>query len=517
MAKTDTTLEKKGTNSVAIVEQVKTQIPIAGTSQLVKGETIISGSVQADPRLEYVAAGGDLWLTRFLQSLPWYIDDVTRDFGPDLYERMLLDAQVAADFDTLKMGILRDELKILPKEDEKDDKSTPSLFGNKPRQSSDQSKTIADFCSRCLDRLQRPIMQTLDEMLNGIAYGNKVAELIYEVPDTGPLANMLALKAIKVKSRESTAFVIDAYSNVIGLMGLIPGQGYPVAIGGYYGDPGKVQNLLPREKFAVFTWRSKNGDPRGTSHLRGAYTPWWLKQQLYGEWLKYATLFATPSVAGTVSEKAQPVPVVDANGNPTGVVIQPEQAMLTALESWKNASSLALPYGSEIEIFEAKRDGVAFSSFVAYLDSQISKRILLQTLASNEAKHQSKSAGEVHQDIMALIVAYGKQTTVDMIVTDILRPLVKYNFGEDALDLMPIVTLGDTESQDFAEAATAIAALATAGYLDDSQYDHIDQDLGLPARAAGWIEKKQAAATALAAKPAPAVPAKTGGANNATK
>jgi hypothetical protein len=60
----------------------------------------------ADLRREYVAGGALGWYGPYVRSLPWTIDDVTRDFGDDLYERMLYDAQVAACVQVLKASVL---------------------------------------------------------------------------------------------------------------------------------------------------------------------------------------------------------------------------------------------------------------------------------------------------------------------------------------------------------------------------------------------------------------------------
>src|SRR5690349_13463040 len=48
-----------------------------------------------DPKKEYAAGGTEnVWLTSYARALPHYIDDLTLDFGPDLYVRMLRDPQV---------------------------------------------------------------------------------------------------------------------------------------------------------------------------------------------------------------------------------------------------------------------------------------------------------------------------------------------------------------------------------------------------------------------------------------
>ena len=52
---------------------------------------------------EYVAGSSDFPYQQFQRALPRYVDDAERDFGTDLYDRMLRDPMVAAAIDTLKM------------------------------------------------------------------------------------------------------------------------------------------------------------------------------------------------------------------------------------------------------------------------------------------------------------------------------------------------------------------------------------------------------------------------------
>src|SRR5579862_5148332 len=69
--------------------------------------------LKARPELEYVAGGSYNWTASYLRALPFYVDDVTRDFGDDLYERMLLDSKCSQCVHTFKMAILGQEVGLL--------------------------------------------------------------------------------------------------------------------------------------------------------------------------------------------------------------------------------------------------------------------------------------------------------------------------------------------------------------------------------------------------------------------
>lgn len=514
--KADSDQDSTGKSGRMIKARVKVApTPIAGRGvqkEDIRGEGIMSKTISADPKLEYVASGGYLWLNHYLRSLPWYIDDLQRDFGNDIYERMLADPKVKASFNTLKTSILREGIEVLPAEDLKNPSQPeqPSLSGKRPRQSSPTAIEIANFCKRNLDAMGgaglRSFYGICYELLDGGAFGTKVGELIFNEAaiEVGTDRIIQTLKTIKVKPRTSTAFVVDAYANVVGLLGLIPGQGYPVIVQGLMGRPGDVPNMLPREKFCIFTWMPTDEDPRGNSQLRSAYQPWWFKMQNLGERLKFLVRFATPSVWGTVSERAMPTPMADGNGNPltdingNPIMIQPAPLLQNALLGLQNGTVGVGPYGTEIELLEAKGEGEAFHLFQNDCDRDISEAILYQALATGEAQEGNLGSGggaDAHQDILELPIHYGKRTLANMIAHEICRAIVIQNYGEEALPLLPVISLGDVESHNFAEMA---APLAQLGYsVDESQFDGIDSDLGLPAREVGWRERKAKEAAAM--------------------
>lgn len=465
---------------------------------------------------EYVAGGGYPFLARYIRSLPHWIDDTTRDFGDDLYERMLMDPQAGSAIRLLKEETLANGVRLEPATqyeqaewalDEPDitvdlpfrdragrfrpttpEEEDQEAQNKKLKDEAELAEEIADFCEDNLLNLDRPFVEVLYEMLDAVALGNKVAEQVYKVEKDSEGVPRLHLKALKVKPRRSVAFVVDAFMNVIGVLGLIPGQAYPVLSGGIVAagmDPSQVPNLLPREKFAIFTWGSHGGDPRGTSLLRPVYNPWWLKMQIWGEYAKYLVKFAGPSLIGYTAPGSQPVPPTDSLGNaiPGMPLIMPEQAMLNALLNFTNGTAVVFPSGARVEPVNMQGDGSAYRNAIALFDQQITKGILCQTLATEEGRNMARAAAETHQDVLDIVVLHIKALLAAMIYKDILFPLVKYNWGEDvARRLTPRVHLAQIERHNWASNAAAVAALTTSRYLDPSQYPEMDARLGLPRR-----------------------------------
>ena len=96
---------------------------------------------------ESVAAPSWPFWGQYANTLPPWVDDLSRDFGDDIYERMLLDPQVDSCLDVLINGALAEELQI-----------TAAVKEGEPEH--DQAAEIADFCRRNLERL--------DTLLTGV-------------------------------------------------------------------------------------------------------------------------------------------------------------------------------------------------------------------------------------------------------------------------------------------------------------------------------------------------------------
>jgi hypothetical protein len=414
-------------------------------------------------RREYVAGGGGTWSAARARVLPAAIDDLTTDFGADLYQRMLHDPQVAACITVLKASILEEGLAVAPAVQDKADARYADAVA------------ICDEAAAMLAEL--PLDDVLGDLLSALAFGNKVAEQVYAVQPGLNRPRLLQLVALKPKPRASVGFAVDKYLNVLGLVSGTTRHG-SVLQGAV-----DASELLPRAKFAVLTFRPRDSDPRGTSVLRAAYDPWWRKRQILPEYIKYLSQFAGPSVWATPPEGTSAAPQTDGLGNVTDAEVQtPEQVLLEALLAWRNGTALALPPGSEVHPVEMHGEGRPFLLALRENNAEITTAILTQRLATEEGEHQARAAAQVHQDVLDTVVRQGKRSVVRTIAHDVLRPWVRYNWGDAAQRLTPVPTLGTTERHDVVALMNAAANLARAKYFHPSQLAAVDELLGVPVR-----------------------------------
>jgi hypothetical protein len=447
-----------------------TAVPVAATTK--------------ELRQEYVAGGARIVAQRAIQVLRQLVDDLELELGADTYEKMLRDSKVASSYNGLKVAMLEDGIHLVASD-------------------ADTDGLVAAFCTRCLINLTPTLADTLWDLCDAMAYGHRVAEQVY-ADGAGDDAGRLVLAKLKVKPRKTTAFVVDSYLNVIGLLGQKPGGAAPSSSVALVSP--QEAGVLPRAKFAILTHRPKDADPRGTSILRAAYTAWHLKVNLWPEYFKFLIQCAVPSLVGVVSERAQPVPELDEAGHPTGHTLTAEQALLESLLAFQGGTAGAFPWGTEINPLElgGASANAVFEAGVQLLNSEIAQAIELQTLASGEGKHQTRASTQEHKDIRDTLVRQLKGMVSEMLRRDVLTPLVVLNFGPAAAASVPTITLGQVAQEDRSGLMAAVAALNRSGYFDPSQYPAIDALLGLPARTPDEVQQRTD--RAAAPPPAPVIP-----------
>lgn len=429
---------------------------------------------------EYVSGHKSIFFSQYIKALGPYIDDLTQDLGDDIYERMMNDSQIDSCMRILKAGILSEEGKI----------QSPILDEKSPKY--EMGQKVAKFIEFCVKRLPLPLTCTLEEMLDGTALGHKTAEIIYEAVDyqemnqdgsEGQTRKVWVVESIRTKPRGSTAFLVDAYMRVLGVLGQIPGLPYPIVSGQLVSDPSTIPNLLPRKKFFIFTNDPRDMDPRGRSSLRSSYTPWWFKQQTMQEELKYMAIYAVPSLIAITAEGAQEKVETDpTTGLPTGKIISPEQDNANTLAKIRGGSAGAFSGGTSIVPLPVP--STANSVFIQakdWSDKQIAKAILASTLATEEGQHMARAASDNHMDILELGLRLKKARLGSCVKQDLFYALVEFNYGKKIADeYTPDYVLTDMNRSDWAMWSGVAVSMFSSGYLTIEQKQWIDKKLGLP-------------------------------------
>lgn len=415
---------------------------------------------------EYVAGGGWAWYGQVARTLPNAIDDVTADFGDDLYDRMLFDPQMAAVSTVFKASILESGINLT------------SIVRSRSDPDYELAAEIADESERMIAEFDGTFDDVLWNLLDCVMFGNKVAEQTYKLaPARKDGRKILVLDKLKVRPRRATVFAVDIYLNLVGLLIRVPPNASPWSSTMMFGPEDEPFNLLPPHKFVVANFRPKDNDPRGTSLLRPAYAPWWRKQQIIPEYIRYLSQFAGPSLIGYVGPEA--TPQVDPI---SGAVVTAEQIMLGALQALRNGTAAAFPNGAKVDPLVMQGDGAAFLRAIDHCDQQITKAVLTQELATEEGKHMARAAAEVHQDVLDTLIRQGKLGISTQLRNQLFKRWVAYNWGNEAAHLAPKIGLGKSVLREQPALWGAAAQLAGQGYLAPSQMQRLDEQIGLPVR-----------------------------------
>lgn len=451
---------------MVMANQAVAQKPVIININSARGQRMVAARQSLQRR--YVVARNEIFATK-LRALGQSVDDVTRIHGLKVYEEMLNDPDVAAAYWYLIYSTLADEITIGPCVKKEDDPNYAL------------AKEISDFCNHNIKNLRKPFRDTLEEMLESIAFGHKVAEVTYKLEDWNGTGAKLQFDTITVLPHTATAFVVDAYMNLFGLIARRTTSGFRSVT-----TIINEEDIIEREKFFIITMRGRNGDPRGTSLLRPAWNGYNIKRQIWPEYLLFLMNVAIPAIIGFTEEGASEQAKKNKEGDPvydntTGnlIYLSPEEAMTESLSNIRNAMAAAFPYGADVKFIESKSNGEAFEKAHNLTGEEITRAILLQTLANRDGKHQTRASTSTQMTIVDILVQAIKGISVNSIKLDLFRPLIRYNYGDAAArTLMPIVSAGDFERRNWSIDATALAVILP--FCTRSQAEALKEQAGVP-------------------------------------
>ncbi len=203
---------------------------------------------------------------------------------------------------------------------------------------------------------------------------------------------------------------------------------------------------LPRAKFIVHTPSIKAGVPIRSGFAWLAAWAWLFKQYTLKDWVSFLDIYGMPLRVGKYHPSATP---------------EERRKLLQAVSRIAVDAAAIIPESMAIEFLEAK--GYAdkpFENLGAYLDKQISKAILGQTMTT-DGHPGGLAQAKIHNEVRIDILEDDAEELALTVNRDLIAWFVKLNFGDGAL--APTVTFPVAEPQDIAVKSTAIAQLVPIG------------------------------------------------------
>lgn len=341
----------------------------------------------------------------------------------------------------------------------------------------EQAEEIKSFIERCL--MEAPttsFIPTLKELIRGAIYnGHKVAEIVTRLEQYGDDKGREVLDRLKIKPNKATAFVVDEFYNVLGLIGISKNQ-YSLPVGTV-----APQNIIQKEKFLICTLETEDGDPRGVRQVVAAFEPFCDKKETRKQFSVWRRKCAVRSFIAEAPQNAQPVQKFGADGKPVGAPVSATQSIADTLARMQNDTVAAVPNGTNVQALDSDGNGEQFKLSYDLNNTEIRKSILLSTQATGEPDKGGLGSGghSTHERALGRRVNSFRTVVSDQIY-DLARTFVLLNFGADKLHLTPKASLGNFDKS---ELESKRKFYTDAGYtLDASQFDEIDAETGAPRR-----------------------------------
>ncbi|MGA9724814.1 MAG: DUF935 domain-containing protein [Candidatus Binatus sp.] len=202
-------------------------------------------------------------------------------------------------------------------------------------------------------------------------------------------------------------------------------------------------------KFVTHFAKAKAGLPIRGGLARAAGWAYLFKNYVLKDWVTFTEVFGQPLRVG----KYHP-----------GASEQDKQALLNAVSRIGTDAAAIMPESMVIEFTEAHQSGSSemYQSFCEYLDAQVSKAVLGQTLTTEmPSSGGSRAAAEVHEGVRRDILNADARRLAATLARDLVRPIVELNMGPQRR--YPKIQLGLPDDGDVKVFAEIVAMLADRG------------------------------------------------------
>lgn len=294
---------------------------------------------------------------------------------------------------------------------------------------SKRDQEIADFVTENLKNIKFDYV-CLD-LLDAQLYGYAVSEIIWGYRNGRYIVEGLL-------SRRPDRFLFDVEMNLRLKTESSPFKG----------------EIMPNNKFVVHRFGQKYNDPYGTGLGQKLYWPVFFKKNGLKFWLIFSEKFGNPTAVGSYHN---------------GASEQQKRALNEALESFSHDTAVTIPEGMKIELIEAKRSGSVdtYSQLMAFLDKQIAKAVLGETLTTDIGNAGSRAASQTHNEVRLELVRGDADLLSDTINEQLIKPLVAYNFPDAE---PPKVWRDVSETKDLSQRVEIDTKLHSMGYQPTPEY-----------------------------------------------
>lgn len=324
------------------------------------------------------------------------------DWG--VYDRVLLDGQVKSCMEQRIRAVVSREWNVQPGDE------------NDPR-----SVEAAAELDKAIERIGWDNLT--EKMLYAILFGYSVAELFWK-----PIDGKLAWDQIRV--RHARRFRYDQ-NGKLRLLTRANMRG----------------ELLPDRKFWVVKSGGTDDDEAyGRGLAEWLYFPVLFKRNGIRFWNIALDKFSVPTTKGVY---------------PRGSSQDDIDKLLASLQAIANDSGFVIPEGMDVSLLQMAQQGADFGAVCRYMDGEIAKIILSQTMTTDNGS--SRSQADVHADVKLEVVKADADLLADAFASGPSRWFTDFNYGPEVA--CPRVMRIVEEEDDLKEAAETDEVLDRVGWV----------------------------------------------------
>lgn len=292
------------------------------------------------------------------------------------------------------------------------------------------------------------------EMLTALDFGRSITEKVWTyqtVPSTAEegaaASDMVIMKKLKTYDPRNVTIKLDPDSLKL--------------IGAEQTTKSGKKIEIPADKLIIFTNEKEFGNYNGEAVLRAAYKPWIIKEFLQKFW----------NIA--LERYGQPLQTMEV---PQGGSLKKAMALM---EMVKSKTGIPVPEGYQHTIHNLANTGMSFKEAIQYQDMMIARAMLIPDLVfGNNANGSGAYAlSKTHAGIFLLRLNSITQELGDILTKYLVKPLVRYNFGEVAE--YPSLKFNDVAEEDVKQIADVVD-LMIKGKVIAPKENWIRERLGMP-------------------------------------
>ena len=344
----------------------------------------VSSTKPTKPYLDVEFGIDETAIYKRMKITPYSPDALFTKKKIDIFNQMMLDSEIESSINTLKTIRLSSGWEVIPASESK------------------EHIEQKDFVLYNLENVEGSFDDDLREIMGALEMGVSLNELIWTQAESGKYAGKIILKAIKSKNPKYFNIYTDDFDN-IRENGIVNISSFD------YGTQ------YPTEKFVIYSFNKKYENAFGTPRIRSLYDLWYIKKVIERAWAVF------------LEKYGMPIPVLK---HPPNIDETVRTNLLNMLKQFRLETGLLIPQGLELEIKESQARGSSmFIDAFNYINEQIRKTILGQTLTAQQSSVGSYALGKVHYDILsAYIEQLGKDVSEKAIQNQIIRRIIDYNY-----------------------------------------------------------------------------------------